>query len=232
MERTVFTPENVANLLNALASSDQAKIFQDSTEKPFKVQEIFVDLGTKRPEADPYAINVPFKSLYVQEATDTFATVDVRLGSNDSFQSKFRLRQNDVWVSQYPNAKAFLSWEAQPNKTMRIVLFVDSEFRSGSQISVTGGGVSIKTGSTQLQTPQNLAAATTLSLLPNDPTRSYGLIQNISGSPIWVGAAGVTNAGASRGIEVPNLATFQWSNTAELFGYSVSGGVVLVHEEH
>ena len=232
MERTVLTPESVANLLSALASSDQAKIFQDNTEKPFKVQEIFVDLSSERNEADPYAINVPFKSLYVQEATDTFANVRIRLGSNDSHQSKFKLRQNDVWVSEYPNAKAFLSWEAQPNKTMRIVLFVDSEFRSGSQISVTGGGVSIKTGSTQLQTPTTLGAATTLSLLSNDPTRSYALIQNVSGAPIWVGAAGVTNAGASRGIEIPNMATFPWSNTAELFGYSAAGGVVLVHEEH
>ena len=232
MERTVLTPESVANLLNALASSDQAKIFQDNTEKPFKVQEVFVDLSSERNEADPFPINIPFKSLYVQEATDTFANVQVRLGSNDSYQSKFKIRQNDVWVSEYPNGKAFLSWEAQPNKTMKIVLFVDSEFRSGSQISVTGGGVSIKTGSTQLQTPTTLGAATTLSLLSNDPTRSYALIQNVSGAPIWVGAAGVTNAGASRGIEIPNMATFEWSNTAELFGYSAGGGVVLVHEEH
>ena len=209
----------------------KAEIFEDSTSNPFEVQVIDLTLTTARTPENPYRVGFPFKSVFVREATDGTVSVDLRPTTNDSFQSPVKLKLNDSLIMGRPVSEAFLSWSAQAGKTIQLVFFVTSEFRSGSQVSQNAGGVSISDGTAFVNAQLTLVAATALSVFASDSTRKKGTLQNTTGASIWVGASTVTNSGATIGIEVPSGGIFYWSNTAQLYAYSVGGGLVTTMSE-
>jgi hypothetical protein len=222
MEKQLFTPENVALLLRAADELNQARVFEGQTQKPFQVQKVVIDLSTARLPTQPYKISVPFKSLYVQDATDIYSTIDVQVGTQDSLQSVFSIKKNDSWNSDYPISECYLSWAAQSGKSITLILFTNAAFNSGSQISVTGGGVSISEGSSFTQSALTFVGATALSIFASDSTRKIGVFQNKTGASVWVGNSTVTNTNAF--FEVAAGADFVWRNTGQLYGYSVAGG--------
>ena len=149
-----------------------------------------------------------------------------------SIQSSLQTKLHDSWINEFPVAEAYLDWSAQAGKTMTIVFFLESEYRSGSQISVTGGGVSLVDGSTITgPTRVTLSAATAGIIAPADSLRKVATLYNDSGADIFIGDSTVTNAGATKGIPFPNGTILYWKNTGNLYGYSVAGGNVIRNEE-
>lgn len=205
-----------------------ARIFQGNTQKPFQVQKIVIDLTTAKLDTAPYQINFPFRSFYVQDATDTAVTINFKPGAQDSFQSSFAIKKNDAWISDYPITAAFLDWSAQSGKSITIVFFTDAEFRSGSQISVTGGAVAITEGSSFTEANVTMTAATATLIRAQNTARFNLSVQNNTGADLWIGGSSVSS---TTGFKVPAGGTFIWKNTAAIYGYSVAGGSVYYMEE-
>jgi hypothetical protein len=232
MQRQVLTPEEVKLILQNADLIDRARIAEGGWDRPPLVQILPLDLATARLETDPYRLGFPFKSIFVQDATDVYVEISVKLGSRDAQQSSFTMKQNDSFYNSFPITEAYLHWEAQPGKTAVLVIFTQSEFKSGSQISVTGGGVSIVEGSSVTGPTQAVLAAATAGIIaPADPLRKKATLQNKTGADLYLGGSTVTNAGATEGIKIPSDAIFYWLNTGALYGYSVAGGNVHRLEE-
>lgn len=223
--------DQAALILSKLSEIQRAKIYEGNTQRPFLVQKMTINLSTAKLETDPYRIGFPFKSVYVQTATDVYSTVNIKLLTRDTTQSSFPIKLNDVFSNEYPISEAYLDWSAQAGKSITLIFFLESEFKSGSQISVTGGGVSIVDGSSISLATVTLAATTAAAIAPADPLRKVATIQNKTGADLYVGDSSVTNAGATEGILIPINGIIYWKNTGALYGYSVAGGKVQRAEE-
>lgn len=222
-----FTAEEVNLILQRANEVNRASVFEGSTQRPFEVQSMTLDLSTARLETDPLRIGFPFKSVFVRSATDVYVEVSMRPISRDSFQSAVPLKYNDSLVFERQISGAFLHWTAQASKSITLLFFVSSEFRSGSQVSQTGGGVSIIDGSSFSTAVVTLGAASATLVAAQDTTRKQCTIQNNSGNDIWFGGSSVSSSGANLGYKVAANDTFIWRNTAALYAYSAAGGDVL-----
>lgn len=231
--KEILNQQNTQAILNMADQIKKAAIFEGSTQKPFGVQSITLDLSTARLSTDPFKVGFPFKSIYVSSATDTICTISLIPQTRDSYQSAIPFKLNDSWTREEPIAEAYLYWTAQANKSITIHFFVDSEFRSGSQISVTGGGVSIVDGSTITgPTRVTLAATTATIIAPALSTRKKCTIQNKTGADLYIGGATIgAVGGATEGIKIPADGIIYWQNTGALYGWSVAGGNIHYLEE-
>lgn len=223
MLRDIMDKKRAEMALYAKNELQDAELFSKQ-ENPFTVQTITIPLDTARDVGNPLTLNIPHRSIYVQDATDVNVTVSVQMQSRDSINSTFAIRKNDAWTNDSIIPQINLSWSAQAGKTITLVFFYNTEFRSGSQISVTGGGVLVSEGSSFVDARQTLAPTTAAVVFSSDSTRALGVIQNTSGASIWVGASTVTNSGSTVGLEVPANGVFEWRNTGALYAYSVAGG--------
>lgn len=225
--KQAFTKALVDQILAGDRDKSRARIFESNTQRPFGVQKLTLDLSTAKLETDPFVVNFPFRTFFVQTASDNSVEVNFKPVTRDSYQSFFPVKKNDVWSADYPISAAFLHWSAQSGKSITLVFFVDSEFRSGSQISVNSGGVSINDGSSfEAQTRVTLVATTAAIIAPANSDRKLCLIENNTGADLFIGSATVTNSGATRGIRLAAGDVLEWRNTAALYGYSVAGGDV------
>lgn len=214
-------------ILSRLVELRGAQSFRDSTQKPFGVQVIPIDLSVARDESNPFTLKLPYKSLYVESATDLNTTVFFRPTTIDSFQGSMRLRDNDGWATNNVVNEANFHWEAQPGKSMRIVLLVDSEFRSGSFAVQLSGGVRVSEGASyQPQARVTLLASTADIVIPANAARSVCTLENNTGADIFLGDINVATSGDDRGIRLPPGGLLNWKNTSALYGISASGGDV------
>lgn len=188
------------------------------------------DLGTARTGGNTMEIGFPFRSVYVRSATDSGVQVSLVTHSKEDNQiaSAIPLKLNDSVAFPEPISKAHLIWTAQTSKTMTLIFFVDAEFRSGQQISVSSGGVSVTWGDTVTEAMVALTAATTGTLLSADSNRKHAFCQNKTGGSLYVSSdSAVTDPlGAKEGHEISPNSIFEWKSTAALYGYSVAGGNV------
>jgi hypothetical protein len=203
---------------------DQAHIGENRINRKNSVRRVTFNLSTARDESNAFEIPGAFKSFYVEDATDVLANVKIKPNSNEAHQSYFKVKQNDSWAVEFPVAGCFVFWEAQADKELTIVFFTDAQFSSGSQVSVTGGGVSIVEGSTLSTSVVDLNAASVTTVLAADSTRKVCSIQNNSGADVWFGGSSVSNTGANLGLKVSAGSVFEWRNTGALYAYSVAGG--------
>lgn len=221
-----------SSILRQASQLDRAKVFEGSTERPFEVQKVPLDLTTAMREDAPFKIGFPFRSVFVRSATDVLTEVSLKVNSRDAMQSALPLKLNDSLVFPFQIAEGYLHWSAQSGKTMDLYFLVTGEFRAGSQVSVTGGGVSIIDGSSATTTVTTLSPTTAAAIAAANLSRKVASIQNNTGADLFVGpTSSVSSSGANLGYKVPAGATFQWRNTAVLYGYSVLGGDILNLEE-
>ena len=222
--RDLMTEETAREILSSLRDRRDAQLFINKTNTPFVTQKLVIPLSTARNEADPYSIRIPFRSFWIQDATDVNVTINIRLLTRDSYSGSFTVRKNDAYSHDDMCTEIHLDWAAQAAKTITVILFTQGEFRSGSQLSITGGGVYTSEGTSFTDGPVTIAAAAATIVFAQDSTRVLGKLQNILGTSIWVGDSAVTNAGASIGEEIPAGGSFEWKNTAALYAYNVAGG--------
>lgn len=227
----ILTSDLAARILYEVRAKQRADIFTDTTEVPFEVQTLTLTLTTAKTTEDPYPINFPFRSVFIRDATDASVSVKLKPSTRNSYQSTIDLRLNDSWGKDRPISSASLSWDAQSGKTITLVFFVESEFRSGSQVSQNAGGVSISDGTAFTTARVALTAATATSVFATSSTRKKGTIQNTTGASIWVGDSTVTNSGSTMGLEVPTGGIFYWNNSAALYAYSVLASTVTTMTE-
>lgn len=229
----LITPEMARAVLTQDRDKELARIADAINSLPFSVQSMTIDLSTAKLSTSPLKVGFPFKSLFIQDATDVLSNIYFRPNTVDSMQSAFNLKKNDAWSNDYPIAQGFLHWDAQASKTITLVFFTSSEFRSGSQISVTGGGVSIVDGSTITgPTRVTLSATTATIIAPALSTRKKCTIQNKTGADLYVGGSTIgAVGGVNEGIKIPSDGIIYWQNTGALYGWSVAGGNVHYNEE-
>lgn len=223
--------ETVRALIEALTAGNKAFIYRGNTEQPFAIQVLTLDLTTVRLSTDPLKLKFPFKTLYVQSATDGTVTVNVRPDTDASYQSAVPIKLNDVLKFDHPVSSVNIHWDAQSSKSITLIFFVDADFSSGSLISSLSGAIKVTEGNSFLMSVVNLAAATAGIVFAASATRIVSTLQNNTGAPIWVGPSTVAASGANLGYEVPAGGTFQWKNTAVLYAISTLGGDVHITEE-
>jgi hypothetical protein len=226
--KEIMTKELSDMMLNTAEELKRAAIFEGSTQRPFSVQSLTLSLDTARLSTDPLRIGFPFKSFFVADATDTSVLLNMKVNGRDEIQSWFPFHKNDSWNSSTAISEAYLYWAAQSGKTVTIIFFTDAEFKSGSQIAVQSGGVTISEGSSTTAIARvTLTAATAGVIAPADTLRIVTIIQNKTGADLYIGGtSAVTNSGATEGIKVPADGIIYWKNTANLHAYSVAGGNV------
>lgn len=231
--KEIMTSEEAALIVQQLGRAARASVADALAQRPFSVQIFTVDLATAKLSTNPMKISGQFKSLYIQSATDTIANVQILLGSRDTTQSAFTMKQNDAISTSQPVAEAYMYWAAQTGKTLTFVTFTDVEFRSGSQISVSGGGVSINTGTTVTGPTQvALTAVTATIVIPVNTSRKQATLQNKTGADLYLGGSTIgAVAGANEGLKIPADGFYVWTNTAALYGWSVGGGNISYIEE-
>lgn len=210
---------------------DQASISINRQDRRQSVYRMVIDLTKGRDILDPYKISFPFKSIFMEDSTDPAAKIFVRPITDEDHQSHFTMGYKDAWSTSETIPKAFLHWEARAAK-VTLIVFTDAEFRSGSQVSITSGGLSINEGATVVG-PQHvtLVAGVSSMIAPQDFFRKIATIQNKTGSDIFIGADNTVNATTNEGIKIPNDGVIQWRNTGALYAFSVGGGKVSRLEE-
>lgn len=228
MESNFETAKGLVERSNEL---DQAAIEVKSALRPQNVFRIVLDLSKARDKDTPYVVNKAFKSVFVEGATDPRNKVFMRPTTDSSEQDFFGLGYKDSWSVSSVVPKAFFHWEQQTG-TVTLVFFTDAEFRSGSQVSLTSGGVSISEGSSLVQlAPLTLVATTVTQVLPQNLFRKVATITNKTGADLWFGGPLVSNTGANEGFSIASGETLKWRNTAELYAYSIPGGKVVRMEQ-
>lgn len=216
---------NPIEVLGPTRLKQRGEIERSRTQMPFLVQPITLDLSVAATSGNPYKIQIPLKGIFVRDASDPAAHFFSAFHSDGLMQidASIKMKLNDVFTLPEIAQKTFLTWPAQVGKTITLYVFLDGDFRPGSQISVNAGGVSINSGAAFVMSRPNLAAATASPIVAGDLNRKQATFVNDSGATIWVGASTVVNTGANKGIPVADGASFVWQNTAALYGYHVAG---------
>ena len=208
--------------------SQNAQIFLADIENPFQVHTEVLDLGTAVSANNPKVFNFPFKCVAFIKGTDTSLEVSGVLNSNDNGFSSVPFKNNSSLYSERMFGGLYLSWAAQPGKSVTICLFLNAKFESGSFVNDGTVTVSVPSGMTLINPA--LASGSQL-LLAQNLNRSKVIIQNNSGADIYIGGSAVSNAGASRGLLLTSGVDITLEVTDAIYIYSsgfVAGEVTVM----
>lgn len=187
--------------------------------QPYEIQSITLDLTEERTDGAPYAVNFPFRSCYVVDATDSSVKCRLKLHSNDSWAQGIPLNLKDSMEFDFAVSKGFITNDAQPGKSVTIIFSVSSKFRSGSQISVTSGGSTISDGESATTLAAETATATAAKLFPQKSTRKKMVIKNGGTSTVYLGSSVVTDpSGGFPGIPLASGDVYEWASPSECYG--------------
>lgn len=225
--------QGFADVLAEALTRKRAEIRRSSDQRPFTMQKIVIPLDTAATEGNPYRIHFPFSAVFVRDATDSLTNVYLAAHADDiqQIQNSIQLKINDAFSFQQAIGGAFLTWAAQSGKSITLYFFLDAQMKSGSQLSLNAGGLSINDGSAFTVAPVVILATTPKQIFSASASRKVGTFENETGADIWIGGATVSNTGATKGLRVPAGGAVKWRNTAALYAYSVAGGTITAMEE-
>lgn len=229
-------------ILRDESDKKNAAIADSSNHRKLKIRKetIFLDNGYG-PDygSNAYLVNYPFKGVFVKSASDGFttATLAVDDDSSASIQSGFDLGINDKFNIGRFASKGFIVAPPQPGKKMTIWFIVDGDFTSGSQLSLTAGGVSVTTGTGMTPQPAVSVGASAVKLLSSDSTQKKATVTNLSGGTIYVSGTSavktaVGGAGTTIGIPIGVGQNMEWTNQGELWAISDSSSIVAIQKEN
>lgn len=233
MSQESFTRDDVVAIVDQAFRKDDALVaFQRASRPPGVLAIDLPTLTTARERNNALEFSSPFKSIYVESATDSSVEVYMLLNSKENHMVPIKLGLNTSFELDFPVNKAFFYWAAQANKSMTLRAFTDARYRSGTLVSVNAGGISINDGSViGAASRTTLSAATAAIIAAQNLNRKCGLLQNNTGADIWIaGTSAVTNTGATRGIKISDGVVYELRNTGAVYGYSVAGGDVTLVE--
>ncbi len=218
-------------IIDRLREPELAQVAIDKATRPLSILEIKIDFSKPVSELAPQRIGHAFKSMYFQNSDNPKNVILVKPSTTDAHQSSFELGYKDVWTVDRTLNDAFIYWPAGQTGTGKLILFTDSNFKSGSQVSITAGGLSISEGSSAALTNQTLTAATASEILPQNFFRKTATVVNDTGDNIFLGENNTVNATTKKGVPIANGDSFKWRNSAALYAYSTGGGKLIVLEE-
>lgn len=197
----------------------------------FKVQTYLIDLTTAKTEQDPFIIGFPFKSIAFENATADSVSVNCKFNSNDQGVSSQVYKDNAVVKTDKMFSGAFLYWSAQSGQSIRVTVYLDSEYTTGSlknsgTIAVSGitNPVIADDPNTMVITNPVIAAATAVKIVTGATANRKIYIENNDTEDIYLGPDNtVTNSGATKGITVPMGLTYQDDFKGDVWAYSVGG---------
>jgi hypothetical protein len=220
-----FTTQNI---LRDESDKRNAQLADSSNYRKLKIRKEVIKLDSGYgPDygSNPYLINYPFKGVFVKTASDGFvtATLAVDDDSSSSLQSGFDLSINDKFDLGRFASKGYIVAAPQPGKQMTLWFIVDGDFKSGSQLSLTAGGVSITRGSGSTTRNFPIAAAAVTQIFSTSGTRKLGTYVNESGGYQWYSSdPAVSKTGAKKGIPLAPGEKLFWENGGALYVYSDS----------
>lgn len=216
--KEVISKDIADQILNLASQVDKASVFDANTQRPNEVIVVDIDLSVARLETDPKIIKFPFKSVYVVQASDTAALINLKPISRDSSQGSIPFRDKDSWKLDRQITDCYIHWDAQAGKTMKLIFFVNSSFESGSFVTVIQGGVAVIEGNSS-EMERVSGDEVEFQICALNLNRKILRFKNISDWPVRVST--VTPVDANNSWAVPSGATFEWRNTEPLYGKSV-----------
>lgn len=197
----------------------------------FKVQTYLIDLSTAKTEQDPFIIGYPFKTIAFENATADSVAVSCKFNSNDQGVSAQVFKDNAVVQTNKMFSGAYLFWSAQSGQSIRVTVYVDSEYSTGSlknsgTIAVSGitAPVVIDDPNTLTITNPAISAATATKIVTGSTANRRVYIENNDTEDVYVGADNtVTNSGATKGFTIPMGMVYEDEFKGDLWLYSVGG---------
>lgn len=210
--------EDMKALFRSMLQQDEAGLFASTigTNPPIKYMTLALDEAT--PAGKPFRLNFGFRSFVVLNTTDSSVSINMQLGDETTNIDAFPIKNNSSLKLPYPVQKAFLTWDAQPSKTISILFFLRGEFATNQLVSSVAATMTPYVGDAVATQPGAQVDTTAAELFAQDTTRKEMVIQNQSGQSIWIGSSTVTAAGgASPGIEIQPGGSFSWQSTAACY---------------
>lgn len=198
-------------------------------------QKIYCDLGTAQNAANAYKISVPFRSVFVREATDSSAVVYFSPNENSigNIAEAMPLYKNDSFDFGFTLPGGYLWWTAQSGKTMSLYLSTLGRMTPGSQVSQIAGGLTVSSGSSLASNLLTGGVATialtgtAAKILDTDTDRK--MAELYFDADVWVGDASV--AIGSRG-RLVQAGEYVYQNTAQLYAVAVTGSANVFGNVH
>lgn len=233
MQKEVLAKETVDAVLQGAEALDRASLFEGSTQAPFRFQKITINMNPSKTEEDPYIVNIPFKSVYVEFCEQPSATIFLKPNTRDSFQSSIQLRLGTTLSFNKPITKCYLWWnkiagiETDPPQKVTLVFCTDGQIEnSNSLIQLANFGQIANYALTLPATTATIVAGNWFDSQNAGGNPRKIMIYNDTGGVIYLGAdTTVTNA---NGFPIPDGGYFEHINLAALYAYSVAGGDVRV----
>lgn len=142
----MFTRQDLIQIIRDVTKIRSSEIYEADALTPFTKQSFTLDLSNAVSADNPRPIGFAFKSFILKNASgnaDNTANIFIKFNKNDSGISWVNYLNNDsetcidgMW------SDAFLYWDAQPGKSIQLVVSTNSDLRTGSLI--LGGSVVIR----------------------------------------------------------------------------------------
>jgi hypothetical protein len=225
------SPAQAKAIVDRARRVDQAAILQGRTSPNKVFSRLTIDLSTAKTEQQAMQIGLPFTSIIVESITDSSTSLNIRPNTVNPSNEHKVLMQNDTLEFDEAVTDGFLFWDAQPGKTVTLVITFGARFRSGKTLNVNSGGVSISEGSAaSMLTPVAVTAATATKILDTNTSRKVANIQVDQDG--WYGpTSSVSNTGTNKGLFYPAGSTIQWRNTTTLYVYTLASATATILEE-
>lgn len=216
--------------LAEFSAQQNAEIAGNIQGREALLQPVYLDLSVARPKENALKIGIAFKSVCVENPSDSSAYCKLALGDNTvaSLEGAKILKSNDSFEFTRMVSSSYLWWPAQSGKYMTLVFATTGVFKPGSQVSQLAGGVSILDGSgvssaylgASSNSSEISVAATATLILPADSNRKMAELEVID-ADVRIGDSGVT---ATTGVPRNAGSVWEYRSTAALYAIPASGG--------
>lgn len=235
--------ESIRNLIKTYDNQQIAEIRRSSDQRPRVSLRLQVDLSTARTVNNPYIVNAPFNSFYVESGLSAGVSsvapiANIHFGDSTENYNMGQSTTIDVKSTGYFDTTqkgCALTWAAQANASLVIVFFIGARFDPGRKIvtlsapvSITGGANIFTATLGALGTSASLAVtnAAAVQLCPINLNRTA--FNFFTSQRIWVGDSAVA---ASRGTRVEPNSIFVHDNTGALWAIADAAAATVTGSE-
>lgn len=224
-------PQSTDQIIQGINNNQKAEISRSKDLRSKWAFRQVIPLDSQVTAQNPYIIRQPYRGIYVESTSSSGVSVRFSTGSLDDYnaQNYVFLKQNDSFFAEYEETLATLTWDSQPGQSISIVLFLEVDFKPGTQLVNFSGGVTESTGSVveslKLGSSANVGkisipAATFTLVVAGDGNRKQMTLY--FDGPVWLGDINVAPGVA--GIFFPG-GIYEFKNQGALYASAVSGTV-------
>jgi len=152
MDLSKMTPEEARAIVTQAQNVFDASIADQQRTSPKEIQSLPLDLTVGRSRANALKLSFPFKSLFMEQATDINTFVYVIPISNDTGNDPIRMGLRDIYKNEFGFRECYIYWDAQSSKSVVLKFFVRSFLENGRLVldqNSVGVNLNIGEGSSQ-----------------------------------------------------------------------------------